>query len=1050
LNPGDKVRVVDNPSRVGTLSSEPAVGSAARRRLLVNFSDGEEYVLEASLEKVLRETRDPYELMGRGDYGRALDLRGAITFYRLSGKLANLIYSLNTTNTQFLPYQFKPVLQFLDSPSRGIVIADEVGLGKTIEAGLIWTELRARQDARRLLVVCPAMLCEKWKDELGNRFGVKAEIIGAGELLARLQLAQDRPQEEFALVVSMQGMRPPRGWNDRGSPSQAATAKLARFLQDAEARDPLLDLVVIDEAHYLRNAQTQTHRFAALLRPVTDGLVLLSATPIQMRSTDLFNLLHLLDADAFPYEWTYDQSVQGNAPIVAMRDRVLREVVPQAEFIEALKQARDQRLFDDSAQIEFLLAEPPSDALLASARGRAQLAEQLDRINPRAKVIARTLKREVQELRVQREPVTIKAEMSPRERTFYERVTAAVREHCERNDVSEGFLLTIPQRQMASCMAAACRGWAERLRRAADAGDEEAIYELYGDTMVADEPLPLATPSRSTAPQDPGALLRVLMGIAREVGDFDALRAADSKLSALLRSLTEYWRDQPGRKVVLFAFYRNTLYYLQERLAEVGVRAVVLHGGMDKHAVLRHFESPEGPTVLLSSEVASEGVDLQFSSLVVNYDLPWNPAKIEQRIGRIDRIGQAAPKILIWNMVYADTLDDRVLERLLNRLNIFKTALGSMEEILGATVRELTHDLLSHQLTPEKEKARIDLANVAIENLRQQQEQLEAKATQLMGHGDFILNKVKAADELGRYIRGEDLLVYARDYIEKEFPGTRLLSSDRNLLEAALELSVAGRVHFNQFLATYRLHGRTAVLANAPPKLLFDNRLGTAPRGMEKVTQDHPLIRFVSERQKSAGKAPMYFPTAAIELPGALAGSVEPGLYVYVVMRWTLSGSRDVERLVYQARGVNEASVLEEDAAEALVNAAALHGKDWHGARTVLDHGRCAQLQDECRAVIEEHYRGAKAAQDRENRDRVRSMIGSLEEDLRRRREASEARIADYEASTDAKRRRLVPMERGKLKQLTQRYEERMAELHLKESLSASDSAVSSGVVRVT
>ena len=1049
MNPGDKVRVADNPSRVGTLSSEPALGAGIRRRVLVTFSDSEEYVLEASLEKVLRETRDPFELMCRGDYGRTLDLRGAITFYRLSGKLANLIYSLNTTNTQFLPYQFKPVLQFLDSPCRGIVIADEVGLGKTIEAGLIWTELRARQDARRLLVVCPAMLREKWKDELGNRFGVKAEIVDSAELLARLQTAQERPQEEFALIVSMQGIRPPKGWNDRNSPSNSAAAQLARFLLASEVQDPLLHLVVVDEAHYLRNAKTQTHRFAALLRPVTDGLVLLSATPIQMRSTDLFNLLHLLDEDAFPYEWTYDQSVQANAPIVAMRDRVLREVVSQTDFVAALEHALTLRFFDDSAQIKFLLAAPPSDELLASARGRAQLAEQLDRINPRAKVIARTLKRDVQELRVQREPVTIKANMSPVERLFYERVTFAVRDFCERNEVSEGFMLTIPQRQMASCMAAACRGWAERLKRAADDGDEEAIYELYGDAGVVDDEVPQIPAARTPQRSEPGELLRVLMGIARDVGNFKALEASDSKFSALALSLKNYWRDKPGRKVVLFAFYRNTLYYLQEQLVKIGVRAVVLHGGMDKHAVLRLFESVDGPTVLLSSEVASEGVDLQFSSLVVNYDLPWNPAKIEQRIGRIDRIGQAEPKILIWNMVYADTLDDRVLERLLDRLEIFKTALGSMEEILGATVRELSLDLLSHQLTPENEKNRIDRAMVAIETLRQQQEVLEANATQLMGHGDFIQNKVKAAHELGRYIRGEDLLAYVRDYVEKEFPGSRLLVSERDPLEANLELSVDGRVHFNQFINANRLNGRTAILAAVPPRLLFDNRLGTAPRGVEKVTQDHPLVRFVSERQKGAGKAPMYFPTAAIELPRSAAGGLVAGAYVYVVMRWTLSGSRDLERLVYQVQSIDTGLVLEDDAAESLVNSAALNGRDWHGVKRSLDHERCGQIQDACRANIEDLYRGAKAAQDRENRDRVRAMIGSLEEDLRRRKQASDTRIADYESASDPKRRRLVPMERGKLKQLTQRYEEKIAELHLKESLNASDSAVSSGVIRI-
>ena len=93
----------------------------------------------------------------------------------------------------------------------------------------------------------------------------------------------------------------------------------------------------------------------------------------------------------------------------------------------------------------------------------------------------------------------------------------------------------------------------------------------------------------------------------------------------------------------------------------------MLHGGMDKHGVLRHFESTEGPDILISSEVASEGVDLQFSSLLINYDLPWNPARIEQRIGRIDRIGQEAEKILIWNFIYTHTIDERIYDRLLER-----------------------------------------------------------------------------------------------------------------------------------------------------------------------------------------------------------------------------------------------------------------------------------------------------------------------------------------------------------------------------------------------
>ena len=336
INPGDRVRLKDNPSREGTLSSHPHIGDGRRRKRVVDFPGGPEAVPESQLEKVTQEVPDAYLYMSRGQYGPAKELRGAITYCRLSGKLANLIYSLNTTNTQFHPFQFKPVLQFLDSPSRGLIIADEVGLGKTIEAGLIWTELRARQDARRLLVVCPAILRQKWVDELRNRFGTKAEIVNAGDALQRLQSLKDNPYEEFALVASLQGLRAPNGWNSDERPTQTAAAQLARFLDDAAESDPLFDLVIVDEAHYLRNAATQSNRFVRLLRPVTDGLVLMSATPIQTSSLDLFNLLHLLDEDAFPNEWAYKWSLESNAPIVHLRDRIMRGVVPHDEFVIAI------------------------------------------------------------------------------------------------------------------------------------------------------------------------------------------------------------------------------------------------------------------------------------------------------------------------------------------------------------------------------------------------------------------------------------------------------------------------------------------------------------------------------------------------------------------------------------------------------------------------------------------------------------------------------------------------------------------------------------------
>ncbi|MFL6871058.1 MAG: SNF2-related protein, partial [Candidatus Azotimanducaceae bacterium] len=189
---------------------------------------------------------------------------------------------MESTNTDFYPYQFKPVLNLLDSPSKGLLIADEVGLGKTIEAGLIWTELRSRLDANKLLVVCPAMLREKWVRELRKRFGVQAVIGDADELTRTLEQSLTGEINGFAIVCSKDGIRPPRGFDDANNEVvDTPRAKLASLLSDCAADEPLFDLVVVDEAHYMRNQDSMTSKLGRLLRPVADYMVLLSATPVQ-------------------------------------------------------------------------------------------------------------------------------------------------------------------------------------------------------------------------------------------------------------------------------------------------------------------------------------------------------------------------------------------------------------------------------------------------------------------------------------------------------------------------------------------------------------------------------------------------------------------------------------------------------------------------------------------------------------------------------------------------------------------------------------------------
>lgn len=1040
MKPGDKVRIIANPSRIGILTDEYD-GPPNRRRMLVHFLDGDEdFILEGSLEKVVGDALRPYTLIEQGRYGNVNDLRGAITYYRLSGRLANLIYSLNTTNTEFYAYQFKPVLQLLDSPCRGLLIADEVGLGKTIEAGLIWTELRARMDARRLLVLCPAMLREKWQDELSNRFGIRADICDAKDLVRRIKKSEHHGREEFALIASQQGLRPPKKWED-GEKSGNAAAQLASYLRSKELDDPLFDLIIVDEAHYLRNPLTQTHKLGRLLRPVCENLLLLSATPIQLRSDDLFHLLNLLDEDAFPYVHSFAETLEANAPVVQLRDRLLREPITRDTFLEALEESLVQRIFQDNSQLKHLASHPPADEELATPQGRSRIADRLDRVNPLAKVFTRTRKRDVQEMRVIRHASAVKASMTPVEEDFYLAVTNGVREFCEGMNISTGFLLTIPQRQMASCMPAACRAWLEKLDPKARAEDlHETVYEAFGSSEsegVANEREGL------------GTLLTRLTSITQEIGDFDQLKDNDTKYERFRSHLLKYWRENPGKKVVLFSFYRETLRYLWERLEEDGVPSIIVQGGMDKHEAIRKFTEPHGPDILLSTEVTAEGVDLQFSSLLINYDLPWNPMRIEQRIGRIDRIGQEAERILIWNFLYEGSIDERIYDRLLDRLNIFEQALGSIEAILGDQIRTLGYELLSHKLTPEEEAERIEQTALAVETLNRTTEQLERDATQLIAHGDYIQNQVKAAQEIGRYVTGEDLFVYIHDFLSSQYEGTRFVQIGDTERLFEVELSVKAKVDFRQFLESHELVGKTRILAHERPRLLFENQVAAGRYDVEVISQYHPLVRFVSESLKTRGKSGGYFPVTATKISRLHTGKVAEGIYVYAIARWSVSGARDIERLEYCVKNRDTGEWLDSATAESLVNLTGMEGRDWPGAATVLEHGNIARLYDRCVESLEEGFEIFKGDIERENNDRIHLMINTLERHRKNQRDKLRERIRQAEESGSERKKRLIPAIKGQIKKLDRKIDEKIAYLRGKQVIEASYSNVSGGVIRV-
>ena len=976
MEPGTAIRSVDNPGREGVVTKNPARHRPSGIYLQVKWSDGStDFVHQDELEEIANlDLQDPIGLIKKGRYGRSGDLRRNLTYVHLSGKLANLVYAMGITNTDFYPHQYRPLLTLLDSPVNGILIADEVGLGKTIEAGLIWTELRARFDMRRLLIVCPAVLREKWRFELRNRFGVDAQLVQADELLDALQQPRQQLGDGKAWIISYQAARPPKGWRPgtKSSDRKPGTrALLADYLRDAEEDEPILDMVVFDEAHYMRNHETSAWRLGDLLRSSSTYQVMLSATPINLGNQDLFNLLNLIDPDHFASEDDFVRLLDANKPLVAARDASLNQKSTAEEILGQIKLAAEHPLLAGFSQIKAVLKDPPTDEKLLERGYRAGLADSLEKMSLLSHVVTRTRKRDVEKRRVKRIVKREAVEMTETEQALYLAVTEATRKFAWKRGISDGFLLASPQRQVTSCPAATAAAWVmggQALREM-----EEDLGEEYDDEMEGD---------------DSPFSLRELLGflIPRSI-DLNDLRVNDSKFNRLMEVAGEFLKDNPGEKIVVFTTFRATAKYLTDRLNDSGLNARLIWGGQEvtKQEVIDEFRTSTKLRVLVSTEVASEGVDLQFCRVLVNYDLPWNPTRIEQRIGRIDRLGQKAELIHIWNLYFKETIDDRVVNRLLGRLRIFEEALGEAEAIVGEEVRKLEYELLCRPLTTEEEAERIDLAAQALENLRVQRDALEKNAAHMMAHGQRVMERIDAANELSRRVTENDLYIYTQDYLRKFAQGYRFVQegNDPHVVSVQLPSELASRL--DQFMRSKGLLGKSLLASGELRVCRFLNKISDIPRrGEEFIHQFHPLIRFISEDLKARNEH--FYPLVSVRIPDSSGIDRLPkGRFAFYVRAWVFRGVREEELLAVSMVDMTSGQELDPDLGDTLLQHARVFGADWPEAAVELEAELVTRTLEDAEMLLDKRFQSTFERKKNENSDRARFQVDSIDRYLERR-----------------------------------------------------------------
>jgi SNF2 family DNA or RNA helicase len=632
-------------------------------------------------------------------------------------RLAHLFDPLLAVHTSLvdpLPHQITAVYEaMLPRQPLRFLLADDPGAGKTIMAGLLIKELIARGDLQRCLVVCPGSLAEQWQDELWRRFHLPFDILTNDKLDAA---RTGNWFTENPLVIARL---------DKLSRNEDVQAKL-------QAPEAGWDLVIFDEAHKLSATffggeikYTKRYRLAQLLGGLTRHLLLMTATPHNGKDEDFQLFLALLDSDRFEGRF--------------------RDGVHQVEVTDLMR-----RMVKES---------------LVKFDGTPLFPERVAH--------------------------TVPYELTPAEQQLYSEVTAYVRDEFNRAEALQndkragtvGFALTILQRRLASSPEAiyqSLRRRRERLEKRLrelqalqrgtvaaidfqglmlDADDIDELEDAPDDEIeiTEEEVLDQATAARTMAE------LKTEIGM---LGHLESLAAkvraggADKKWAELASLLDEIFTpflhaaepeaiygDRPARrpvpsasqKLVIFTEHRDTLNYLQKKISDRMGRpdaVQIIHGGMGREDRLKAqeaFKHDPHVKVLVATDAAGEGINLQRAHLMVNYDLPWNPNRIEQRFGRIHRIGQTEVCHL-WNLVADKTREGEVYLRLLEKLELARQALGGQVfDVLGKLVfegrplRELLVEAIRYGELPEV-KARLTQAIDGAVNRDQLRDLIEERA----------------------------------------------------------------------------------------------------------------------------------------------------------------------------------------------------------------------------------------------------------------------------------------------------------------------------------
>lgn len=817
-------------------------------------------------------------------------VRSSLTAYQIYNPGNSNLYSLNSARIDFVPYQFRPALKMIKAEIPKLLIADDVGVGKTIEAGLILKEMEARSSVSSILIICPRSLVaeRKWVLEM-KRFDENFTQLNSRELVEAISETErdgvwpDR-HSKTVIPYSLFG-------EDSIMGTQSTSSKKKKTLGLVELDPPPhFDLVIVDEAHTIRNANTWWYKGVEVFCKNADTVVFLTATPLQNSNNDLYTLLNLLRPDLIIDKDTFNTMAEPNPYI----NNLLRLVRNQAEGWQEDGRAEIARILETNWGRSVIQHNPNfekiCDFLNEEEVTREEKVEMISRIETLGSfhgIINRTRRKDIEDFCIRRN-LTVKVPFNNLQRDLYDALmefeeTALTLLHGSR---SVRFMMCTIMRQASSCIYGLAPFMNDIISRKLSQIQEdgelyECDFEINNDCETS------------------------LFELADEVANLSfKLTKDDPKFDKMYEIILEKQKEENNR-VIIFSSFRHTLSYLKKNLLERGIRVGQVDGSVsdeERYAMRQRFlldrDDDNAIDILLFSEVGCEGLDYQFCDTMINYDLPWNPMRIEQRIGRIDRRGQKSDTVKIYNMIIQDTIDEIIYDRCLCKIGVFETSIGDCSEILGDISEQIMKIMFDPDLTEEERHLKIEqMADNDVMKVQEMQ-RLEQEEKSLYG---FDLSKYMMDNDVqnaeNTWISPQSLKdmvnFFINDFLgegeyirgKSEVKTLRLSGEKRQqLLE---NLQTIDMVNENDALRLWK-----AYLKSSKPllKVTFDSTTAKDERNVTFLTQMHPLVR------QAAAYESTKFP-CEIAL-SATSEEIAPGDYTFLIYAWNYEGLRPDIKLI--------------------------------------------------------------------------------------------------------------------------------------------------------